>query len=234
MATRKLSPKQPTLPLPPRAFGYVRVSTDMQAESGLSIDEQQTKIRARCVENGWSLEHIFVDTDVSGGTPLSRRPEGAKLLATLRPGDVIIATRLDRCFRSAFDALQVIEDFKRRKISLWLLDLGNDCSGNGISELIVTILAAVAQFERSLISERIRDAKRAARRDGLHLGGSRQFGYDVAGGKLVPNDQEQAAIAQVRRLRKRGKSLLAIRDAVRIGCADQPRDRAHGVAAARG
>ena len=67
---------------------------------------------------------------------------------------------MDRMFRSAADALHVIEG--RRKISLWLLDLGNDCSGNGISELIITILAAVAQFERGLISERIKDAKRAA------------------------------------------------------------------------
>jgi putative DNA-invertase from lambdoid prophage Rac len=43
---------------------------------------------------------------------------------------------MDRMFRPALDALQTIESFKRRKVSLWLLDLGNDCSGNGISELI--------------------------------------------------------------------------------------------------
>ena len=176
MATRKLSPKQPSLPQAPRAWGYGRVSTDMQADSGLSIDEQQTKIRARCVENGWSLEKIFFDAGVSGGIALGSRPEGDKLLRTVRPGDVVVAAKMDRMFRSAADALYVIEGFKRRKISLWLLDLGNDCSGNGISELIVTILAAAAQFERGLISERIKDAKRAARRDGLHLGGTRQFG----------------------------------------------------------
>jgi DNA invertase Pin-like site-specific DNA recombinase len=172
--------------LPPRAWGYVRVSTEMQADSGLSLDEQQTKIRARCVENGWALERIFVDAGVSGGILLGQRPEGDRLLRVVRPGDAVIAAKMDRMFRSAANALQVIEDFKRRKISLWLPDLGNDCSGNGISELIVTILAAVAQFERGLISERIKDAKRAARRDGLHLGGTRQFGYDVADGKLVP------------------------------------------------
>jgi hypothetical protein len=61
---------------------------------------------------------------------------------------------MDRCFRSAFDALTTIESFKKRKISLWLLDLGGDVSGNGISELMMTVLAAVAQFERTLISER--------------------------------------------------------------------------------
>jgi putative DNA-invertase from lambdoid prophage Rac len=54
----------------------------------------------------------------------------------LRPGDVIIAAKMDRCFRSAFDALATIESFKKRRISLWLLDLGGDVSGKGISELI--------------------------------------------------------------------------------------------------
>jgi DNA invertase Pin-like site-specific DNA recombinase len=84
---------------------------------------------------------------------------------------------MDRCFRSAFDALATIESFKRREISLWLLDLGGDVSGNGISELIMTVLAAVAQFERSLISERIKDAKRNLRRGNKHQGGKRPFGW---------------------------------------------------------
>lgn len=153
---------------------------------------------------------------VSGGIPLGQRPEGDKLLRAVRAGDIVVAAKMDRMFRSAANALHVIEDFRKRRISLWLLDLGNDCSGNGISELIVTILAAVAQFERGLISERIKDAKRAARRDGLHLGGARQFGFDVGeDSKLVPNEREQAAIARMRKMRKRGKSLMEIRDAVR-------------------
>jgi hypothetical protein len=67
--------------------------------------------------------------------PLAKRPQGARLLAALRPGDVIVWSRMDRCFRSAFDALATIEGFKKRKISLWLLDLGGDVSGNGISQM---------------------------------------------------------------------------------------------------
>jgi DNA invertase Pin-like site-specific DNA recombinase len=96
------------------------------------------------------------------------------LLAALRPGDIVVAAKMDRCFRSAFDALETIQGFKSRKIALWLLDLG-DVSGNGISELIVTVLAAVAQFERSLISERIIAAKQNQRR-GRHLGGDLSAG----------------------------------------------------------
>ena len=62
------------------------------------------------------------------------RPEGAKLLAAVRPGEAVVAAKMDRMFRSAADALRVSEDFKCRRISLWLLDLGNDCSENGISD----------------------------------------------------------------------------------------------------
>jgi DNA invertase Pin-like site-specific DNA recombinase len=219
MATRKLTTTPTTVQ---RAWGYARVSTDSQADSGISLDEQQRKIMARCTENGWNLECVYIDAGVSGSTPLSRRPEGAKLLAMVRPGDVVIAARMDRCFRSALDALRTIEDFRRRKISLWLLDLGNDCTGNGISQLITTILGAVAEFERGLISERIKDAKRNLRRANKHQGGGRPFGYRFgeANGhgrarELIPVPEEQQALADIIALRAEGKSLMAIRDTMR-------------------
>jgi putative DNA-invertase from lambdoid prophage Rac len=211
--------QQPAPGAQPRVYGYCRVSTDRQADSGLGLDEQRVKIEARCVENGWILDHVYVDAGVSGSTPLAKRPQGARLLAVVRPGDVIVAAKMDRCFRSAFDALGTIESFKKRKISLWLLDLGGDVSGNGISELMMTVLAAVAQFERTLISERIKDAKRTLARSGRHLGGHRPFGFqygEVTGtGRardLVQDPAEQAAIGEIIAMRAAGHSLVAIRD----------------------
>jgi DNA invertase Pin-like site-specific DNA recombinase len=56
----------------------------------------------------------------------------------LQPGDIVIAAKLDRMFRSALDALGVIRDFQRQRISLWLLDLGGDVSGDGIARLVLT------------------------------------------------------------------------------------------------
>jgi DNA invertase Pin-like site-specific DNA recombinase len=213
---RKTGPRQRDLPNIRRAWGYVRVSTEAQSDSGISIDEQQVKIRARALENNWNLEHVYIDAGVSGGTPLAKRPEGAKLLAVVRPGDVIVAAKLDRMFRNALDALQTMQSFRERKISLWLLDLGNDCTGNGIAELIMTVLAAVAQFERGLISERIKDAKRNLKRQRRHLGGTRPFGYNVTDDKqLVPAPEEQAAIAAMVTMRTAGAGLMVIRDAMR-------------------
>jgi putative DNA-invertase from lambdoid prophage Rac len=138
----------------------------------------------------------------------------------VRPGDVVVTAKMDRTFRSAFDALQPIEGFKRRRISLWLLDLGNDCTGNGISQLITTIL--VAEFERGLISERIKDAKRNLRRGNKHQGGKRPFGWQFgeADGHgrargLVPDEGEQTAIADIVAMREVGRTLMEIRDQLR-------------------
>jgi putative DNA-invertase from lambdoid prophage Rac len=218
-SSRKLHP-DPTAQR--HVYGYCRVSTDRQADSGISVDEQERKIEARCREHSWRLEHVYVDAGVSGSTPLAKRAEGGKLLAALRPGDVVIAAKMDRCFRSAFDALQTIEGFKRRKISLWLLDLGGDVSGNGISELIMTVLAAVAQFERSLISERIKDAKQNLRRGNKHQGGKRPFGWQFGetnghgrARELLPDAAEQAAITAMAAMRESGASLMHIRDTLR-------------------
>ncbi len=208
-------------PSPSNCYGYSRVSTGQQRDSGLSLDDQQRKIKARCTEMGWELATTFVDGGISGSTPLGKRPQGAQLLAALRPGDTIICARMDRMFRSSLDALTTIQSFKKRKISLWLLDLGGDVSGNGISELIMTILAAVATFEHGLISERIADAKRQLRHRGRHQDGSRPFGYriiaeaDGKAGKLAPEPAEQAVIAEILALRQDGGTLMGIRDAVR-------------------
>jgi len=113
--------------------------------------------------------------------------------------------------------LRVIEDFRHRKISLWLLDLGNDCTGNGISQLITTILGAVAEFERTLISERIKDAKANLRRSGRHQGGFRPFGFRLGqanghGRAREPLEDlvEQKAITEMRRVREAGATLRAI------------------------
>jgi putative DNA-invertase from lambdoid prophage Rac len=205
----------------PAVFGYVRVSTDTQADNGVSLDEQQRRIEGRCLEQGWHLAEIFVERGVSGSVPFAERPEGGRLLRQLQAGDIVISPKLDRVFRSSLDALHTIEELKRRRVGLWLLDLGGDVSGNGISEMILTILAAVAQFERVRIGERIRDARAHMRRQGRHLGGSRPFGYRLVepegGGKptLVPEPGEQAAIERMRAMRQEGSTLFAIRDAMR-------------------
>jgi len=200
-----------------KVYGYCRVSTAEQANSGLSLDTQKQQITGYAMMKGWAIAEFFVEAGVSGSVPLADRPEGERLLATLQSGDVVITAKLDRAFRSAADALGTLEQLKDDSIGLHMIDLGGDVTGNGISKLVFTILSAVAENERDRIRERVRDTKRHRVTQRLYNGGKRPFGFDVVGERpdlrLVPNINEQAALARARALRDGGKSYRHIADA---------------------
>jgi putative DNA-invertase from lambdoid prophage Rac len=202
-----------------RIFGYCHVSTTEQADEGVSLAAQQQQITGYAMMKGWQVAEFFVERAVSGSIPLADRPEGKRLLAAAGKGDVIITAKLDRAFRSAADALAVLEEFKDQGIGLHMIDLGGDVCGNGISKMVFTILAAVAEGERDRIRERIRDAKRQLTSQGVFSGGKRPFGFDLVQDgevtRMVPNESEQAAIELMVMMRHDGATLRAI--AAKVG-----------------
>ena len=113
-------------------YGYVRVSTGRQAEEGESLAAQQRAIEGYAMIQGTPMNRVFVERAVSGAKPLSDRPEGSMMLGVIQPGDVVITAKLDRMFRSALDALNVCNAFKEQGISLHMIDLGGDVTGNGM------------------------------------------------------------------------------------------------------
>ena len=176
-------------------YGYVRVSTDRQADEGESLGTQQRTIEGYAMMQGMTLEGVFIERGVSGSKLLQERPEGARLLATLHAGDVVITPKLDRMFRSALNALEVLGQLHKRGVSLHMIDLGGDVTGNGISKLVFTILSAVAEGERDRIRERIRDVKADQRKRNRYLGGIVPFGWELGeDGALVEVPVQQAAI----------------------------------------
>jgi putative DNA-invertase from lambdoid prophage Rac len=196
-------------------YGYTRVSTTRQADEGESLVQQERKLAGYAMMQGLAIDHLFVERGVSGAKPLHERPEGAALLAKLRPGDTIITSKLDRMFRSALDALGVLSRLKEQGVSLHMIDLGGDVTGNGISKLVFTILSAVAESERDRTRERVTDVKRDQRQRGRYLGGKVPYGYRVGlDGALEPVPQQQAAIRRAGELRAAGAPLRAIRAAL--------------------
>ena len=132
-------------------------------------------------------------------------------MKALAPGDVVITPKLDRMFRSALNALDVLKQLQARKVHLHMIDLGGDVTGDGHAKLVFTILSAVAEAER----DRIMDVKADQKRRGRYLGGKVPFGYRAisngeGGKRLVPVAEEQLAIKRIRRLHREGKSLRAI------------------------
>src|SRR3954463_14593837 len=111
-------------------YGYVRVSTIRQADDGESLEVQRRTINGYALMHGLTLNGVFVERGVAGSKPLSDRPQSAALLATLKKGDIVITPKLDRMFRSAIDALNVLADLKYRGISLHMIDLGGDVTGS--------------------------------------------------------------------------------------------------------
>ena len=132
------------------------------------------------------------------------------MLAGLKSGDTVITAKLDRMFRSALDALGVLGELKSRGVSLHMIDLGGDVTGNGISKLVFTILSAVAEAERDRIRERVSQVKGDQRSRGRYLGGRIPFGYAVEEGGLVPVEDQQEAIGMALTMRNDGRPLRSI------------------------
>ncbi|WP_419693196.1 recombinase family protein [Mesorhizobium muleiense] len=196
-------------------YAYTRVSTIAQPDDGESLGVQRRQIDGYAMQHDLAVETHFVERGVSGSLPLAERPQGKLLFAALKPGDIVITPKLDRMFRSALNALDVLAQLKAGGVSLHMIDLGGDVTGNGISKLVFTILSAVAEAERDRTRERIAQVKADQRERSRFLGGTRPFGYQIAAdGELVEDAGEQKAIARMCELRGHGLSLRAIAEAL--------------------
>lgn len=101
-----------------RAIGYVRVSTEKQADFGVSLEAQQEKVRAMAVVQGAELMGLVIDAGESAKS--LNRPGMTELLALVdsRAVDVVIIAKLDRLTRSVKDLAELLERFTRRGVSL--------------------------------------------------------------------------------------------------------------------
>lgn len=139
-----------------RKIGYARVSTD---EQNLDLQIQALKC-AGC-------ELIYTDSGISGS--VRARPGLDKALRRLSAGDMLVVWRLDRLGRSLVHLVHLLENLGNRHIRFKSICEYIDTSSSG-GRLVFHMMAALAEFERSLISERTRAGMAAARARGKHLG----------------------------------------------------------------
>lgn len=197
---------------------YTRVSTqDQAADNRTSLEEQERIGRGIAMVRGIDKMDVIVYSDpgISGAVPLRFRPEGKKLLNEMKAGDIVCASKLDRMFRSASDALVCAERMKEAGVSLILVDMGADpVTGNGMAKCFFTMAAAFAELERSTIAERMSNGKAAKRAKGGHVGGEAPYGIRIIGhgrdSRIEVDEKEQEIVALVTRLRKRGESTTKI------------------------
>jgi site-specific DNA recombinase len=193
-----------------RAIGYARVSTDKQADHGVSLEAQEAKIRAMATVQGAAVIELIVD---GGESAKDLKRPGMERLLTLvdeRKVDTVIIAKLDRLTRSVKDLAELLERFQRRGVSLVSVAESLD-TGSAAGRLVINIMTAVSQWEREAIGERTRDAMQHKRASGQCVG-NLAYGYRLSadGEHVEPEPSEQKALAQIRRLHHQGRSLRQI------------------------
>ena len=196
-------------PFPRKAYGYVRVSTDEQAEHGTSLRVQRAKIRAYAKLHDLRLVKIFADEGVSGRN-LER--DGLKeLLKTVSGEDdeTVIVYRLNRLSRHTRHLLKLIEEaFVEGNTHLVSVNERIDTT-TPTGRFFLIIMAGLAQMERELIGDRTRQTLRYKKARGERLGAT-PFGYDTVNGELVEDKREMKVVRLILKLRKQGWTYTAI------------------------
>lgn len=219
MVTRKKEAKAK------RVVGYCRVSTEEQAQEGVSLDAQRAKIVQYAEVYDLELIDVFIDAGLSGKS-LDRpglQQALVMLPSALKPkrkpqADGIVVVKLDRLTRRLYDLGDLMEEFfKDGGAHLLSVNEQIDTRTAG-GRLMLHILASVAEWEREAIGERVRDALAHLRAQGVKLGAQAlgwERGEELDGeGRLVVQAvrSEMRTIERIIELRASGKSLREIAD----------------------
>lgn len=149
---------------------YTRVSSDEQAQSRAGLDAQRTDLLSESERRGWQGRTLVIEDAGYSARDLNR-PGMQRALAMLASGEAgtLVVSKLDRLSRSLLDFAGLMAQSESEGWSLVALDLGVD-TGTAQGEMLASVLAAFAQFERRLISQRTRDGLAAKRNQGVRLG----------------------------------------------------------------
>lgn len=134
-------------------IGYVRVSSEEQAASGLSLESQRERIRAYCVARGWELADIVTDAGWSASTLERPGMELVRRLMREKLVDAVVAVKLDRLTRSVRDLHELLALSTDTGVGLVSVTENMDTT-SAAGRLMLNMLAAMAEWEREVIAER--------------------------------------------------------------------------------
>ena len=177
---------------------YTRVSTDNQAEVEFnSCETQELKIRS-FISSQESMEIYKVYSDAGYSGADTNRPALIELVNDIRQGKInaVISYKIDRLTRSPRDFYQLIEVFEKHSVSFISVTERFDTSTPS-GRLLRNIMLTFAQFERELISERIKDKMFERAKKGLWNCGRTPFGYSRENKKLIINPEEAGIIKMI-------------------------------------
>lgn len=184
-----------------KCMAYIRVSTDEQAKHGYSIAAQQEKLEAYCVSQGWELVDTFVDDGYSAKD--LNRPHFKEMMGRIKNEDVnvLLVYRLDRLTRSVLDLYEILKVLDANNCMFKSATEVYDTT-NAMGRLFITLVAAIAQWERENTAERVKLGMEKKTKMGKWKGGTAPYGYKVVNKELVVNEDEEPLITHIFRLAK--------------------------------
>jgi len=155
---------------------YVRVSTDEQAREGFSIAGQKERLRAFALSQGWTLTTEYIEEGWSAKN--TERPQLKKLLKDIEKGniDIVLVYRLDRLTRSVLDLYKLLKIFDDNDTAFKSATEVYDTS-TAMGRLFITLVAALAQWERENLSERVKFGVSQMLDEGKRPGTTSNYGY---------------------------------------------------------
>jgi len=195
-----------------KAIGYMRVSTEQQAESGLSLEGQRQKLESYADLHDYDLVDLHEDAGESG-KDLDRDGLQAALDA-LENGDAdcLIVYKVNRLSRHVGDMQMLIENYFGEGADHHLAAVSDHVdTTTATGRMMLNILLSVDQGERERIAERTREALELKRQKGEYTGGRVPFGFEVDDeGNLQPDEREQQILRDIRELRRDGMTQAKI------------------------
>jgi site-specific DNA recombinase len=198
--------------MPTKTVAYLRVSTEKQADRGVSLEAQRSKVAAYAELYDLELAETIVDAGESAKS--LDRPGLQRALSMLKAGkaDALLVVKLDRLTRSVVDLGTLVDRyFAPGKAAL--LSVGEQIdTRSAAGRLVLNVLASVSQWEREAIGERTATAMQHKASQGEYTGGQAPYGRRVGadGTRLEEEAQEAQARALARQLREQGLSLRAV------------------------
>ena len=202
------------MPKPVRVALYARVSTDKQ-----STDAQLRELRGVAESKGWEVVAEFTDAGVSGSKRLQARPKGATLMqeAARRRFDVVASWSVDRLGRSLQDLVGTLAELHGHGLDLYLHQQAID-TRTPAGRALFGMLGVFAEFERSMIVDRVRSGMARAQKEGTKSQrASKKPGSTVIGKAIGRPQVAQAVEAHILELRAEGLGILKIAKTAKCG-----------------